>query len=259
MKKIESEYFSQVSEILKNHILLEFTHRMNSAESVDISDKDLTAFCVDFNKEYFPIVVLIGGVQGSGKSTFIEYCSKHMMNVREESTIDCCKALVRDIVNKEPVAYREALEVSIAAKDEKYRTLLSKLKTLWCEFDDGSNSIVCDAINSLFDKNIASVIFVNVREPSQIEHLKYRIESECNITVLTMSVLRNSPKDEMNESDKYTLEYAYDLQIPNIGTTNELEFAAVQFCLSVDHSNSVVRKLYDELLSTVYFASTDTF
>ncbi len=244
MNKFSSMYFPYLSAIFRSHILMEFNHRMLKSDRDSFTSENLTSHCINADDNYFPLVVLIGGVEGSGKSSFITYCKNHMPGVLEQSTIDCCKELVEHMASMESAYYGDSLYESIKNKDERYRTLLSHLKSLWCEIDDGPNSIVCDVANNVFNRAVTPILFINVREPEQIEHLKHRIEDECNVTVITLAVLRNDPTDAMNDSDKHTLEYDYDIWIKNSMTLVELEFAALQLCLSVENSNRVVHQLY---------------
>lgn len=251
MSKIEGLHFPYVSAIFKNHILIEFQQRLlNAGRSAFMTDA-FDACNIEDVDDYLPLVVLIGGVQGSGKSSFINYCKKHMQGVREESTIDCCKMLVEEMAKMESVKYSEEITTAIQTKNEKYRTLLNQLKTLWCEFDDGPNSIVCSLVDSVIDRTKTSILFINVREPEQIAHLKQRIEEGCGVTVLTMAVLRNDPTDSMNDADKRTLDYAYDIWIKNSMTFAELEFSAVQFCTSVADSNDAVKRIYNGILESI--------
>lgn len=265
MKKIDSLQYPQVSAIFKNYFTMLFNQRMGFDSRSIFNSDDLKDFYISADESYFPLVVLIGGVAGSGKSSFIQYCSKHMTGVYEESTIKCCKDLVEYMVELEgrPVFHEasyytddntvdntvEGLVNSIQNKDEKYRALLNRLKTLWCEIDDGPNNIVIDTVKFLTSQNCesCSTVFINVREPEQIDHLKKRLEQECGAIVLTMAVLRNDPTDDANDADKNTLEYNYDIWIKNSLTLEELELAAVHFCATVDNVNVAVSHICSEV------------
>lgn len=247
MRKINSLYFYNISNIYKNHLELDFKSRMMNADRVSFTEEELSPFFIGSNENTFPLVVLIGGVAGSGKSSFISFCKKHMSGVFEESTIDCCRSVadyMAGLEDPDNVIFQSA----ISQKTEDYRTLLSKLKQIWCEFDDGPNTITLQSLKCIWaNEPSVSAIFVNVREPEQIEQLKKRIESELDAVVLTLAVLRNDPEDSMNSSDQHTLEYAYDIWIKNSMCLEELEFMAVQFCLAVENTSRVVNCLYDDL------------
>ena len=247
MRKINSVHFRNVADIYKNHLELNFMSNMSNSDRVSFTEDDLLEYYIDANENAFPLIVLIGGVAGSGKSSFINFCKKHMSGVFEESTIDCCKAVaayMSGLESSDNVVFQSAIE----NKTEDYRTLLSHLKQIWCEFDDGPNTIVLRSIKSLLtDDSSASIVFVNVREPEQISHLKQRIESELDAIVLTLAVVRHDPDESMNDSDQHTLEYPYDIWIKNSMCLEDLDFVASQFCLAVNNTNEVVNRLYDDL------------
>ena len=248
MRKIHSLYFRNIADIYRNYVELNFKRLTNSPNSTDIEDlrRKFEEFIPE-NSGTFPLVVLIGGVAGSGKSSFINFCRDHMAGVFEESTVDCCRVIasyMSELEGPDNVVFQSA----ISQKTEGYRTLLSKLKKIWCEFDDGPNTITIQSIKCIWENEpSASVVFVNVREPSQIEHLKKRIECEMDAVVLTLAVLRNGPDESMNESDQHTLEYAYDLWIKNSMCLEDLEIAAIHFCNSIDLTNKSIGILCNDL------------
>ena len=133
----------------------------------------------------------------------------------------------------------------IEAKDDRYRTLLNDLKRIWCEADDGPNTIACNTVNWIINtKKPASIIFMNVREPGQIAHLKRRLIQECNVLVLTLAVLRNDVSDTMNSGDAHTLDYNYDIYIKNSRDLEYLDTMAFQFCRSIARADNLTSLVY---------------
>lgn len=244
MKRIDSLYYRNVAEIFKNYFLIDFQTRMINTGRASFSVQDLSPFTLRPSNNYLPLVILVGGVQGSGKSSFIDLCKKHMDGVHELSSIDCVKDLVNYMIKLEEstgTVSTSPLRSHVEPKDDTYRTLLSDLKKIWCDADDGPNHIVCNLVDSLIDaESFTSMMFINVREPEQIDHLKNLLESNSEVVVLTLAVLRNDPTDAMNESDQHTLDYNYDIYIKNSMSLSELEYLATEFCLSVETTNSMV-------------------
>lgn len=253
---VEQEYFTEYSSILKNYFILQYKKRQNYVDMA--ADPDKTAYAAkkttlyDTNLDNFmtqddhlPLVVLIGGYAGSGKSTFINFCSKYLKGVLEKSSINPCKAVVRYMGELETY-YPNCGSVveEIDRKSDKYRTLLSKLKSLWCEFDDGPNELIIHDLKATYeDTSNTSVCFINVREPSQIEHLKKRLEEELNCIVLTLCVIRDDLDEVSNDSDNSTMNYCYDLSILNTDSLRHLLLLSNEFCHTVVDVNYFAKKL----------------
>lgn len=253
MYTIEEKYFDTISSLSKNYFLYNLMKRADKMnkfssseeykESISESDSSSLKF---FNKyEHLPIVVLIGGVAKSGKSTFINYCKNYISGVYEESTIDPCKDVV-SYMNKLESEYHSCgnLEYEIKEKTDKYRTLLSKMKELWCDIDDGPNEITCGEIRWILENGEhPAIIFINVREPKQIEHLKNKISNDLRCIVLTLAVVKYSEEQFSNESDNITLDYNYDTYIQNEDDLTNLDNCAREFCLSIIDTNNFIRNM----------------
>ena len=240
-----SSHKYSASEIVKHYIVSRVFERSKNFSVNQVLENTEDSHVIKLGgSDNFPIVMLIGGVGGSGKSTFIDFCKKHMYGVYEESTIDCCKQVVGFMSELETsVSNFSSLENEIIYKSDKYRTLLSVLKDIWCKTDDGPNNIAISMIKTRFQLANTSVVFLNVREPEQIEHLKAKLEEDCGAVVITVAVIRNNPKDYTNESDRKTLEYQYDLYIVNEGSIDVLEYQALNFCRAIEDANYKLKDL----------------
>lgn len=248
MNRIPQQDFEHLSNLIKHYLLLNFEYR-SMLYSLENKIKDLDLISI---KNNYPIVVLIGGPGGSGKSTFINFCQKYMNGVYEESTIDACKDVLDYIITKEPLNSDGSndLQLSKYYKSDMYRTFLSKLKNLWCEIDDGPNSIVVTRIEEIIERGEieSSLIFVNVREPDQIKHLKELLEKELNAVVVTLAIIRVPPESFENISDRTTLDYKYDIYVKNDAEIEKLEEIAKLFCISVKDTNFIIDDLYTSLI-----------
>lgn len=106
-------------------------------------------------------------------------------------------------------------------KDERSRELLSNLKDLWVEFNNGPiNQLVktVDEIDDRYSPPDPYLIFVHIREPEEIE--KFKTNYPDTTTVL---VKRDSIETYNNRADSFVNEYNYDYIIENNGTLVELE------------------------------------
>lgn len=201
-----------------------------------------------------PFVFLVGGVAGSGKSSFIKMCSSYLSDVYELSTIDPVKDVVKFMSSKEvPVrdiyGQGEPLSEAINLKNESYRTLLSKIKQLWVDFNDGPNNITIYAVQDVAKQYGTSLIFVNVREPAQFDHLTARLESDpYNMIVMSVRVDRNSVTEGMNSSDSSTVNYNYDITIDNRTTIEDLDQATKVFCESFVRTNIQLVEMFKDYL-----------
>lgn len=252
MYTIVKENYKEITEIAKNFLLLSYKSILSTGNVPTYS------FVSNISKplKNLPFVILIGGVGGSGKSSFIDYCSQNHVGVYEESTIDCCKRVVRLMSTIEyehedpPIAGDSYMEREIKSKSDSYRTLLSKVKDAWCEFDDGPNKIVCKRVESIYRSDSdAFLVFINVREPAQIAHLKNLLVEKLNCIPVTLRVFRRNEASWSNVSDKTTNNYPYDIVVDNSESIKELEDKAAKFCRAVEYTNNCIASLLDTFKS----------
>lgn len=248
MYHIKESYLSHIREIFKHYLLMHI--RMLPIPSDVCCPKvwDNTFIKKTLVKEHFPFIILIGGHGGAGKSTFIHFCSQYLTGVFEESTIDCCKDVVKFMADYEAKHNRvSTLRQDIQCKSDKYRTLLNVLKAAWCDIDDGPNRLVLNTIQNCIDTDDPSIIFVNVREPEQITHLKNLIEDTIDGVVMTLAVTRpDNTAEWTNEGDVTTMNYDYDIYINNATNLDQFQVVAEHFCDAViDAFRQLKNLLYD--------------
>lgn len=149
-----------------------------------------------------PKVIVINGMGGVGKSTFISLCHEIDPRVIETSTVDFVKE----------VALQAGWD---GVKDEKGRRLLSDIKDALERYDDVPNKKIDEFIQSHPD----NIIFVNAREPHNIQYYKNKYNA---ITVLVVNSNAKTIKGNHADENVYDYEY-YDFTIYNEKTIIELK------------------------------------
>lgn len=152
-------------------------------------------------------VIVINGMGGVGKSSFVSLCHEIDSRVIETSTVDFVK------------------EIAIQAgwdgnKDETGRRFLSDLKDAMERYDDIPNKKIDEFIKEHPD----NIIFVNAREPHNITYYQ---EKYGAISVLVKNP--NATQVQGNHADENVYDYIYDLYIENSGDLNLLKETAEFF------------------------------
>lgn len=154
------------------------------------------------------IIVIINGTGGSGKDTFVEFCSKYT-NVMNFSSIDKVKEVAKVIG-------------WTGSKTDKDRKFLSDLKKLTTEYNDMAFNSIKDAV-TIFKDNEDNLLFIHIREPEEIERAKNAFDAK---TLLIKRIgLENI---STNYSDASVDNYSYDYIIKNT-TLEELDENAKKF------------------------------
>ena len=152
-------------------------------------------------------VIVINGMGGSGKSTFISLCHEIDPRVIETSTVDFVKEI--------------ALQAGWdGEKDQKSRRLLSDIKDAFERYDDVPNKKIDEFIQSHPD----NIIFVNAREPHNIQYYK----NKYNALTIIVTNPHVTPITS-NHADAGVYDYIYDLYIENSGDLNLLKETAKFF------------------------------
>lgn len=152
-------------------------------------------------------VIVINGMGGVGKSTFISLCHEINPSVIETSTVDFVKEI--------------ALQAGWDGnKDEIGRKFLSELKDALEHYHDIPNQKVDEFIKSHPD----NIIFVNAREPHNVQYYKNKHNA---ITVLVTNL--NVKMVRGNHADENVYDYNYDVHIENSGTLEQLKNSAKVF------------------------------
>ena len=155
-------------------------------------------------------IIIINGMGGSGKDTFVEFCAKYakVMNV---SSVDKVKEAAKILVGWDET------------KNEKSRKLLVDLKRLSIEYNDYPTKYILQSSKE-FLTNDKDILFIHIREISEIEKIKKLLDAE--------TLLLSNPrvkKITSNSSDANVDNYNYDIHIENSGTLEELEQKAIEF------------------------------
>ncbi len=93
-------------------------------------------------------IVIINGVGGSGKDTFVELCAKHA-NVINISSVDKVKEAAKVLVGWN------------GEKDEKSRKLLVDLKKISIEYNDYPTAYILEE-HKKFLKSDATILFIHI-------------------------------------------------------------------------------------------------
>lgn len=157
-------------------------------------------------------VVIINGIAGSGKDTFVTMCgdilgARRILNI---STVDFVKE-VAEFCGWD------------GTKTPKNRKFLSDLKDLLIEWDNIPFNKVVDVIDDWAYECIAegkyeqSLVFVHCREPKEIEKFveHYNIDDKNIVTTLLIRRGVAENVQQINHADNDVLNYSYDYTIYN--------------------------------------------
>lgn len=156
-------------------------------------------------------VVVVNGRPNSGKDTMIRLA----MNYIEENEYAITKTFssidpVKDVLKK--FGWN-------GEKTDEIRALLSSLKKLWSDGDNGPTKYLLRAINDIVRANTDNsdiVIFVQIREMSEIKLLEQQLEFNYprGVKFRIVNIYRSDYIDHGNESDDNTDNY-YDIRLIN--------------------------------------------
>lgn len=206
-----------------------------------------------------PVVILINGAGGCGKSTFIKnvesYCKAvYSGKVIELSTIDPVRRAVYDLLLDEHVAISTVQKDTAPTikeiedkKDDAYRSFLHDVKMAWEKYNNGPNryivgwvanyamnydlvsarSHIKNAAHSTL--NNALFLFVNVREIPSLTNLRTTL-LDMGFPVLTALVQgKVNPSSFSNDADRNVMDYNYDIVIHNQRKLRDLKIVADLF------------------------------
>ena len=199
--------------------------------------------------DVYPIVVLLNGPSGSGKSTFCTMVQRFLISgtAMELSTVDpvygwaemiFCKSYsdIRKIY-KNPESIMSSPDYNRQNKTTEYRTLMHNLKKAWTDVYDGPNIYVLNKVLNLVKKLDSEIIFINVREKSNIDKLIAYLTKMglINMTVYIDNGETMKSREKFADGDSYK----YDITIPNKHDISELMVRALMFATSIYKLNHV--------------------
>ncbi len=153
-------------------------------------------------------IVVINGTGGSGKDTFIDFCSKYCETFNFSSITK-----IKEIAK---------LMGWTGSKTEKDRKFLADLKSLSTNYNDMPYNNTKNAIDDFY-KSSALIMFIHVREPEEITKI---VSAFGAITLLIKR--KNYKLITSNLSDANVENYNYDYIITN-DTLESLEVSAKEF------------------------------
>ena len=162
-------------------------------------------------------VVIVNGRPESGKTTFEKEVEMLAWDKPGEfathvSTVDFVKR----------VANRAGWD---GTKTQENRKFLSDLKQLLANWNDSPYQDVASTIRS-YSHSIASwILFVDSREPTEIE----RFKKEFGATTVLVRRLGDEAQETSNESDANVFDYEYDFEVKNYGDLAFLRQEAYRF------------------------------
>ena len=189
-------------------------------------------------------VVIINGLGGCGKSTFIKLCSSYCLNqkqewiVRELSTIDFVKDIARQCGWD-------------GEKNQKSRDFLHNLKIAMENYNNLPNKKVIEHIidyKNNFQKNM--IFFVNIREKEGIADFEYLLEEEGIIDHCRLLIDSNKKSDEVVSIAKDIKSINYDYIINNNGTIEDFKKEAEKYIDIITYESSNL--LNEEYLSNYF-------
>lgn len=161
-------------------------------------------------------VFIINGNGGVGKDTLCDFAGKAF-----KSKIVSSITPIKDIARQ--CGWN-------GGKDKKSRKFLADLKQVCVEFNDLPTKYLIDEYNA-FVKDDYEILFVHIRESTEIEKFKKRINSIPCITIL---IKRNSLSDDWgNEADDNVENYNYDYYYNNDLSLDEAEADFISFLRGV--------------------------
>jgi len=167
-------------------------------------------------------VVVINGGAEVGKDKFVSFFKKISKDfrIKNYSSIDRVKQISEICFGWD------------GKKDGKSRKLLSEMKRIWTDFNDGPFDIITNQITTDIKwsknkgKNISkNIYFLHIREPKEISKIKKFYGFDC-ITLLVKKDVDFTPD---NYSDKNVENFDYDYIVDNNKSEDELTKRAEEF------------------------------
>lgn len=159
-------------------------------------------------------VVLINGYANTGKDSFVNLAKEFYPFIENYSSVDKIKEIGK-LAGWNP-----------NYKTEKDRKFLSDLKLLCSDYNNLPFEDLKEKVNKFFLSNKDRVIFLHVRESSEIEKFKQYYKLNCIALLIVNSRVKHITS---NMADENVYDYAYDIVIENEGTLEDLKDSAKLF------------------------------
>ena len=155
-------------------------------------------------------VIIINGTGGSGKDTFVRFCSE-FAKVTNISSVDKVKEAAKILVGWN------------GEKNEKARKLLVDLKQLSIKYNDYPTKYIQEQYK-IFEKNDSQYLFIHIREIEEIEKIKKLLNAKTLLVLNSRVALITS-----NSSDADGYKYVNDYKKENCGSLEDLKQKAKEF------------------------------
>ena len=169
------------------------------------------------------IVFYINGVEGSGKSEFIQAVTNNFSRVHDISSVDGIKEKAKKEFGWD------------GQKDERGRELLRDLKAASIKYNDGPAECIKTKLTEIKKSeekekhSSENIVFVTIRETEEIKKLQAYIPGK------TISIER--PGIEVGATEKEFIKankaFKYDFTYKNEGTINDLQLGAVELLTKI--------------------------
>ena len=170
-------------------------------------------------------VVVVNGRPESGKTTFEEKC---LELVRASSTFwfDENKRVMVEMCSTVDFVKKIALECGWdGVKTPRNRKFLSDLKDLLTEWDDVPFQKILERVEDLCFYPNDFLLFVDCREPAEIQKLKERL----NATTVIVRRLGDEVNETSNHADANVFDYEYDYTVKNYGDLSDVVVECIGF------------------------------
>lgn len=159
-------------------------------------------------------IIVINGTAESGKDTFVKMVQNHSSEeVFNISSIDPVKELM------------VKCGWSRQDKSDEARACMAQIKAILVDRLDGPFWYVNQKIDEIRYFSPDAIVFVHVREPKEIEKLKWAYGADCTTLLVEKKVLR-IPN---NAADRNVHQFEYEIYISNNGSLVDLDLQALSF------------------------------
>jgi len=175
------------------------------------------------------IIIVMNGKGGVGKDTFCDIVG-HFFSTAHVSAITPIKDLARQCGWD-------------GSKDPESRKFLSDLKRALVTYNQYPTQYLLKAVQTFSNDEKVDILFVDIREPEQIQRFIDNVRSSYHIPVRTILV-RSTRKELMihygNSSDDDVEKFPYNYIFDNSGRLNRLEEKVWHFIVSLLHEEGLI-------------------
>lgn len=160
-------------------------------------------------------IIVVNGAGGVGKDTICDIVARYYM-VMKDSSIAPIKKIAKEYGWD-------------GKKDAKSRKFLSDLKLAFSLFNDLPFKYAVD-ICKQFIKSDCEILFLHIREPEEINKIKYAVAGMDNVEFHTLLITRKTDAEKWgNISDDGVMDYEYDYIYQNYQPLEDLEEDFMKF------------------------------